>query len=173
MSSSSLSAPGMVENLYVSHHSWLVNWLRAKLGSSEQAADVAHDVFVRILQKVEWQAPREPRAYLTVIAKGLVINLYQRQAIELAYVEALAALPEQSAPSEEERHIILETLTRLQLALSQLPAAVSSVFLMSQLDGLRYAEIAERTGLSLRTVNRYMVMGFEQCLMVMAQDQER
>jgi len=170
MSSRPLSASGHIEDLYVSHHGWLVSWLRARLGSTDQAADLAHDVFVRILQKVEWQAPHEPRAYLTVIAKGLVINFYQRQAIERAYLDALATLPEASAPSEEERHLILETLTHLQNALSKLPTGDSSVFLRSQLDGLRYAEIAQRTGLSLRTVNRYMVTAFERCLLVMTQD---
>ena len=38
------------------------------------------------------------------------------------------------------------------------------VFVLSQMEGLTYAQIAARTNLSDRTVKRYMAQGFELCL---------
>jgi len=78
-----------------------------KLGNAFDAADLAQDTFTRILGTRDLAGIKEPRAYLTTVAKGLVINWYQRQALERAYLEALALLPEPQAPSAEQRYIIL------------------------------------------------------------------
>ena len=150
--------------LYVEHHGWLFNWLRKRLGNRDQAADMAHDTFLRILLKAESAPIAEPRAYLTVIAKGLLANQWRRQQLERAYLDALALLPELYAPSPEERATILETLLEIDDVLSRLPDKVRTTFLLAQLEGLTYPEIAERLGLSLRTVKRYMVQAFELCL---------
>ncbi len=165
-----MSAPGLsppsaaVAALYVNHRNWLYGWLRGRLGCAEDAADIAQDVFIRVLQKTRWQAPDEPRAYLVTIARGLMINLHHRRALERAYQEVLASMPEVQAPSVEQQQLILETLTQVQSALASLPPHVREVFLLSQLDGLTYPVIAQQCGLSLRTVKRYMVQGFACCL---------
>lgn len=156
-----------LHSLYADHHGWLHGWLRRKLGCSESAADLAQDTFVRVLQKRERQILREPRAYLTAIANGLVINLWQRQALERAYLEELALLPEAEAPSEESRLLILEALLQIEKLLQGLPPKVRSAFLLSQLDGMTYAEIAEHLDISMRTVKRHMVVAFAQCLTVL------
>jgi RNA polymerase sigma-70 factor (ECF subfamily) len=41
-------------------------------------------------------------------------------------------------------------------------------FLLSQLEGLTYVEIAERLGVTDRTVKRYMAAAFEQCILLVA-----
>lgn len=162
--STDTSSQRAMHALYVDHHGWLHGWLRKKLGCADNAADLAHDTFLRVLQKREPQILREPRAYLTTIARGLVINLWQRQALERAYLEELSLLPESEAPSEESRLLIFEALLQIESLLRALPPAVRSAFLWSQLDGLGYAEIADRLGVSTRTVKRHMVVAFEQCL---------
>ena len=92
-------------------------WLCKKLGNAFDAADLAQDTFIRILSSRDIAAIKEPRAYLTTVAKGLVINWYQRQALERAYLDALALLPEPQAPSAEQRYIILETLYEIDAML--------------------------------------------------------
>lgn len=166
MSSPSLSSHGYVEALYVAHHGWLVNWLRLKLDTHERAADLAHDTFMRLLSARQQTAAAEPRAFLTTIAKGLVVDHYRRRELEQAYLRSLAWLPEESAPSPESRALILETLLRIDTALDSLAPKVRNTFLLSQLDGLTYADIAARLGLSLATVKRHMVKAFRACLEV-------
>ncbi|VFB18051.1 RNA polymerase sigma factor [Pseudomonas fragi] len=73
----------------------------------------------------ETPAPGEPRAFLTVVAKRVLFNHYRRQDLERAYLQALADLPEQVAPSEEERAIILQTLMELDQLLDGLPSPAS------------------------------------------------
>lgn len=152
-----------IEVLYTDHHGWLQGWLRRRLGDSFAAADLAHDTFVRVLAKEVQPAFREPRALLTTIASGLVLNLRRHQRIEQAYLAALSTLPEQLAPSPEARAIAIEALVEMERMLDGLPLQVRQAFLMSQLDGLKQSEIAERLGLSVPTVRRYVTRALEQC----------
>ena len=45
-----------------------------------------------------------------------------------------------------------------------------AVFLYSQLDGLGYAEIGQRMGLSVRTVQRHFAQALERCLRAQRED---
>lgn len=163
-----------VAALYIDHHGWLQGWLRRRLGHAGDAADLAQDTFVRLLDAPDgtpeklarWQL-REPRAYLTLIAKRLVANLYRRRSLEHAYLEALSQMPEPLAPSPEERAILLETLQQVDAVLDGLKPAVRAAFLLAQLEGLGYAEIAERLALSERTVKRYMAQAMARCIVLM------
>jgi RNA polymerase sigma factor (sigma-70 family) len=153
--------------LYSDHHRWLQGWLRGKLGNASDADDLAQDTFARILAARTLNDIKEPRAYLTTIAKGILVNWYQRQALERSYLEALARLPEAVVPSPEQQHVILETLHQIDAMLDALPVNVKRAFLLSQIEGLKYEEIAERIGCSLISVKRYMKQAFLSCLMLM------
>ncbi|CAA2108165.1 putative RNA polymerase sigma factor FecI [Variovorax paradoxus] len=164
-----------VQALYSDHHGWLQGWLRKKLGNAFDAADLAQDTFVRILaapddmpeKQGDWQL-REPRAYLTVVARRLLANLYRRRSLEQAYLDALSTVPEPHAPSPEQQSIILETLQEIDAMLDGLAAPVRQAFLMAQLEGLGYAEIASRLSVSERTVKRYMADAMARCILLVA-----
>ena len=132
---------------YRHHHGWLHGWLRRKLGDAHHAADLAQDTFVRILmacraQELALEQLREPRAYLTTVAGRVLLNHYRRLSLEQAWLAALATQPEPFAASPEERLSILQTLHEVDALLDALPAKTRTVFLLSQLEGLTYAQIA-------------------------------
>lgn len=153
-----------ISMLYTNHHRWLLGWLSKKIGNAFDAADLAQDTFMRILAARDPANIHEPRAYLTMVAKGVVINWYQRKALERTYLEALALLPEPQVPSAEQRLLILETLHEIDAMLDALQPKVKTAFLLSQIEGLRYEEIAKQMAISLITVKRYMKQAFLQCL---------
>ena len=68
----------------------------------------------------------------------------------------MAQMPELVAPSEEERAIILQTLMELDQLLDGLPRLVKRAFLLAQVDGLSYGEIAKELGISIATVKRHL-----------------
>lgn len=153
-----------VTELYQDHHAWLLTWLRKKLGCAHHSADLAHDTFVRLLSAPPSQELREPRAYLTTVAHGLMVNHLRRQALERAYAEALAWLPVATSPSPESRALVMETLLEIDALLDGLPGKARQAFLLSQLEGLRYAEIAERLNVSVSMVKKYMMQAISHCL---------
>ena len=73
MSLSSVQNPHseLVGALYRDHRGWLLAWLRRNVACPQRAEDLSQDTFVRLLGRPELQAPREPRAFLAAIAKGL------------------------------------------------------------------------------------------------------
>lgn len=156
---------GHIRTLYLDHHGWLRERLQRRLGCLGQAADLAQDTFVRLLAREgELERLREPRAFLATVAQGLLANHWRRQALERAYLEALAARPQAVQPSPEAQALILETLTELDALLDRLPGRVRQAFLLAQLEGLTYAVIAERLGVSERMVKKYMAQAMLHCL---------
>ncbi|MEI2416403.1 sigma-70 family RNA polymerase sigma factor [Orrella sp. JC864] len=151
--------------LYEDNHDWLCQWLRRRLGCSHEAADLAHDTFLRVLRRADATASlREPRAFLTTIARGLLNDHWRRRSLEQAWLQALASLPQEVAASPETLLSMRQALQELDGLLAGLAPKAREVFVLSQLEGLGYAQIAARTGLSERTVKRYMAQGFALCL---------
>lgn len=148
--------------LYSDHHGWLQDWLRRRLGNAFDAADLAHDTFLRLLRSLE--PVREPRAYLTTIAHGLVVNHWRRQDLERAYRETLATVADTQAPSPEEGALLLEALCELDALLNQLNPKARTAFLLAQLEGYTYIEIAARLDVSERMVKKYMAQAMLHCL---------
>ena len=151
-----MSSAHPVELLYHDHHSWLTGWLRRRLGCPDSAADLAQDTFIRVLSSREPAVIIEPRAFLTTLAKRVLFNHYRRQDLERAYLDTLAQMPEMVAPSEEDKAIILQTLIELDQLLDGLPRLVKRAFLLAQVDGLTYPQIAAELSISVATVKRHL-----------------
>ncbi|CAB5716204.1 Probable RNA polymerase sigma factor fecI [Delftia tsuruhatensis] len=161
---------GDISVLYAGHHGWLQRWLQRRLANAGDAADLAQDTFVRLLvaPSSEATALREPRAYLATVARRLLINHLRRQSLEQAWLQALAALPEPQAPSPEQQLLILQALQEVDAMLDGLPPKVRRVFVLSQVEGLTYAAIAEEMGVGLRSVKRYMAQAMAECILLSA-----
>jgi RNA polymerase sigma-70 factor (ECF subfamily) len=56
--------------------------------------------------------------------------------------------------------------------LDGLGAKPKQAFLMSQLEGLTYAEIARRLEVSVSSVNKYMARAIERCLLAMLDNRD-
>ncbi len=155
--------------LYAEHHRWLLGWLRQRLGCLHDAADLAQDTFIRVLaaRNVASVEPiHEPRAFLRTVAGRLLSNHLRRRALEQAWQQTLASLPEPEVPSPEVQAVLLQTLHEIDALLDGLPARARRVFLLAQLEGLTYAQIAELLGVSVRTIKRDMAEAFEQCILL-------
>lgn len=153
------AAQESVRLLYCDHHRWLQAWLRRKLGGADEAADLAQDAFVRLM------APRmapvlaglqEPRAFLTTIARGLVVDHFRRADLERAYLADLAALPAALQPSPEARLQAVQGLQALDAMLAGLTPKTRAAWLYSRLDGMAHAEIAALLQVSVPRVRQYL-----------------
>jgi RNA polymerase sigma-70 factor (ECF subfamily) len=159
------SSYSVVTGLYGEHHAWLVAWLARKVRNTADAADLAHDTFLRLIgkQAAELETLREPRALLTSIAKGLVVDHWRRRDIERSYLDALASLPESYAPSPEARQIALDTLVRLDALLDGLKPALRCALLWTRLEGTAMSEVAARLDVSIATAERYLARALRHC----------
>lgn len=163
--SSPLPVHDTVDQLYREHNGWLKGWLRKRLGCPQNAADLAHDTFVRILASRDLLGLQEPRAFIGTVARRLLIDRARRQAIEQAYLDELARMADdgEGYPSAEQVADAINALEQIAQALLGLNAKARTAFLLRHLDGLSHEQIAQRLGVSTRMVQKYLVQGLLHC----------
>ena len=128
MSTLAQCTPLTLESLYRAHHGWLTQWLTRKLQSVFDADDVAQDTFMRVISGESLTTIRDPKSFLCTVAKRVMVDLFRRNALEKAYLEMLALLPEALAPSAEERQSHLETLQLVDQMLDGLSGKARNAF---------------------------------------------
>lgn len=157
-----------IEELYQSHYGWLRTWLQRRLDNDSDAADLAQDAFVRLLVTPRgFDSPCGARAYLRTMGKRLCIDLWRRREVEQAWREALRQA-QGVAPSPEQQAIVIETLLELGNILQRLPAKVREAFILAQVEGLKYRDVAERLNVSERMVKKYMAQALVHCALLEA-----
>jgi len=166
----SVSGPSLsIEHLYLDHHGWLQGWLRRRLGCAADAADLAQDAFIRLLATPrQFNSPPEARGYLRTMANGLCIDLWRRREVEQAWLKTLACHPQAVEPSPEQRALVVETLLEIGDMLGRLSQKAAAAFIMAQVDGLPYREIATQLGVSDRMVKKYIAQAMLQCALIEA-----
>ncbi len=162
-----------VQHLYAAHQPWLQGRLQRHLRNAADAEDMTAETFLQVLSQPRLGHIREPRAFLTTIAKRLLFHFWRRRDLEQAYRDTLARLPEALAPSPEEQAMLQQSLTGIAAALEDLPPKARQAFLYSQIDGLGYDDIAQRLGVTPSTVRHYMAQGFRQCARMLASQADR
>jgi len=166
-----LSPQPSIDALYIDHHAWLKAWLQRRLGNAADAADLAHDAFLRLIVKPASRglaSGPEARAYLRAMAQGMCINLWRRREIEQAWLDTLAAQPLSVAPSAERQAVVLQALQEIAALLQSLPAKASQAFLLSAVGGMTAAEIGSELGVSSRMVRKYVAQAMLRCIQAQA-----
>lgn len=166
MSGADTTHSDYVGGLFRSHYDWLCSRLRYHLHHSLDASaeDIAADTFVQLLSRPEVLPIRQPRALLTTISQRLVYQLWRRRDLERAYLDAVQHDDEAVQPSPQDLAQMLEALEAIDRLLDGLPAKVKATFLLSQVNGLTYPQIAEQLGISQRSVSDYMTRAAQRCL---------
>ena len=151
------------QRLYAEHHHWLMGWLLRRLHCHADAADLTQDTFLRTLTSPHLGRIEEPRTFLCVVAKRVLYTFWRRNELERAYLEALAGLPVDVAPSEEEFALLREAIAAVDQLLAGLPSRVRHAFLLNRLEGLTHPQIAAQMNVSLATVERWIRRALTHC----------
>lgn len=137
------------------HYGRLRQRLTRLLGNGDLAGDALQDTWLRIQgrEHEEDAQIQSPTGYLIRVAVNIAMDIQRRQSRTMPY-EAVSALlevsdpspgPEQAAQGRSELEAVLQLMERL-------PRRRREVLLMVRVEGLQQKEVAERLGVSLRTV---------------------
>lgn len=153
----------MFEFLYRQHHHELLGFLDRQLGSRDQAADLCHDAYLRLLAAPVRRVLDNPRAYLFRIARNLLIDHRRRQHPELIAIDALEPVlvcPRACPETDVCQRQCVHQLTR---TLGALPARLRQALIWHRLEGLTQREIGQRLGVSERMAGRYIAQAMTRC----------
>jgi RNA polymerase sigma-70 factor (ECF subfamily) len=140
----------------------LRHYLLRRLPRSQDAEDVIQEVFMRLLRIKDSTLVRDPRAYIYGIALHVVREFRMRaeragtwMTFDPEVVRTLAEHPEEISPDALPDRLDLQR--QIERALQELPPLHMKIFLLHKRDGYSYEEIAEKVGLSVHTVDKYLV----------------
>ncbi len=122
-------------------------------GNIEQAEDVAQEAFMKLWEKRTEIKRETVLSYLFRIAHNIFINQTRHAKLSFNFQnQNKTAEIDNSSPEYELE--LKEFDIQLQNALASLPEKMRVTFLMNRVDGLKYKEIAERLGVSIKTIEK-------------------
>ena len=129
-------------HLFRTHHLAVFRFLRRMTGSAEEAEELTQDVFMRVVRTLpRYRAEGRDEAWLFRIARNVLLNR-RRDRGRRPEAAALEVADVGGRSGEAERRVALDE------ALSDLDGADREVFLLREVGGLGYAEIAETCGMT-------------------------
>jgi len=147
---------------YAEYSAELHRYLMRRIARPEDADDLAQEVFLRLMRVERPERVRKPVAYLFSVAAHLIREFKLRAGKEQEHViydsEAVERAGDMltSGPTDELAHG-LNLQRQLGRGLMRLPPTHRTVLLLVKRDGLSHEEAAKAAGLSVHTVERYVV----------------
>jgi RNA polymerase sigma-70 factor (ECF subfamily) len=136
----------------------LIRFFRRRTGTDAEAEDLTQEVFLRLLRRPDAEAVENPEAFLFRTAVNLLRDRARRNSTTASHAIELADRQETVEGLSPER--VLEGRQSLAAAmriLEELDERVRDAFILHRLEGLKYAEIAELFGVSVSSVEKYVI----------------
>lgn len=148
----------------------LRRFLTKRLKCAEAAADLTHETYLRLHQhNGTSDTPHDnARALAFHIAMNLAVDYQRKASVRSRYlvdeaIDAIAETPSGGQTQPERILIAQQRLATLQTALDELSPVCRTVFLLHGVEGLKYAEIAVRMGISVSMVGRHLAQAMLHC----------
>jgi RNA polymerase sigma factor (sigma-70 family) len=157
------SRVAVVERLFREHNEALLRFLRGRVGSRNEALEVAQEAYVRLLSLDQPGAVSYLRAFLFKTAANIAIDRHRRHRNydKVTGAQLFSELTENRTP---ERQVAAEqTLQRLARLIESMPPKCRAAFVMSQIQGLDADTIAARLGITDSMVRKYVVRALLHC----------
>ena len=142
------------KDLFDNHFDSVRNYIYYRSGDAEAATDIAQETFLRIWEKHPSSDPENITGLLFKIARDQFVSQFRKQEVISKF--RLKTKPDIAVRSPEDQMMFEELKDRYETALANLPEKQRTVFLMSRMEQLKYNEIAERLGLSVKAVEKRM-----------------
>ncbi|HTO39580.1 MAG TPA: sigma-70 family RNA polymerase sigma factor [Rhizomicrobium sp.] len=160
-----VSAVSAVEDWFVREvlplEAMLMHFLHQNWRNKADLEDFRQEIYAQLLQAAETALPERTRPFVFATARNLLINRVRRE--QIVPIDAVADMDSFALASDEpgpDRNVIArDTLRKLHLALDRLPPRAREAVVMRRIEGLSRSEIAQRMGITERTVAEHIANG--------------
>ncbi|MGO4683994.1 RNA polymerase sigma factor [Hyphomicrobium sp. 2TAF46] len=155
----------IMRRLFVDGYDELKARLTQRLGSADLAGDAMHDAWLRLARADSVGAVQSPANYLFRVVLNVADDHRRREKRHRSAIDIEDALevPDEAATPEE---ILLaqSDLAAFQAILEELPERQRTIFLAARIGNMPRQEIADRLGISRRSVAREILLAHKHCL---------
>lgn len=146
-----------LEEAFRSERRRLLRYLGRRAGP-DQAPDLVQEVFTRAAGSRQAGVLANPAAFLTRIARNLLIDRARRRHANNVILFPLDEARDEVVQPEQDIAIQASDLQRAyEQAIDRLPEKTRRVFLMSRVENLTYRQISEELGITVATVEYHMM----------------
>lgn len=143
------------KEIFNSYFDAIRNYVFYKTSDEELAQDIAQDVFTLLWKKKDSIELTNVKALLYKMASDLVITHYRKNSVRLNFSKniVLEETDNRNPTTDLEYEDLAKRYTK---TLESLTPEQREVFLMSREESMKYHEIAERLGLSVKAIEKRM-----------------
>lgn len=145
------------ERLFRAHYSSMCSYANNFLRDLDASEEIVQEVMFRLWVNRENIAfDTSPRSYLFRAVRNSCLNFLKHMNVREEYRAEREARVQELQRSQEDEMIVSELQEKIREAVDRLPVERRKVFILSRYEGLTYAEIAVRLGISVKTVENQM-----------------
>lgn len=123
------------------------------VGDWDEAKGLVHEVFVAVWEKFDsLPSDTQYRSYLYTAVRNRCLNYIRDKKTHLS----IDRVPENLLVEQQTTLETSELERQIEMAIQSLPEKCRMIFELSRLEGLKYAQIAEKMGISIKTVEAQM-----------------
>lgn len=131
----------------------IFNYIYYKFGNEEKANDAVQEAFVKLWENCAKVAPAKAKSFLYTVANNLYLNTIKAEKVRLKYADKSLKTTNESPEFLMEENQFKD---KLDHALNSLPENQRTTFLLNRIDGIKYAQIAEMEGVSIKAIEKRM-----------------
>lgn len=143
------------------HEEALVNYLLRVWPRRDEVPDLRQETYIRVYQAAATTRPTSAKAFMFTTARHLMADRIRRQRVisidTMGDLDTLNVLIDEITPEQKVR--ARQELRRLAVAFDSLPPRCRETVWLRRVDELSQNEVAQRLGISPRTVEKHLVKG--------------
>ena len=145
------------EEVFRSYYPALCRYARSILNEPEAAEEAVQQTFIAVWEKREnIHFSVSLKAYLYRAVHNRCLNEIEKQKVRREYAADHMQQPETAAMPADAPQRQKELQTLIREAIDRLPEQCGKIFRLSRFEEMKYAEIAEHLGISVKTVENQM-----------------
>ena len=145
------------ESLFRSSYVALVNYAKTLIKDNDTSEEIVQDLFFRIWQKKEKiKIESSLSGYLFRSVHNECLHYIEHNKVKKRYAEEMSYRQPESQESPSDILHYRELQDKIARILERLPERCGIIFYMSRFEGLKYAEIAKKLSISVKTVESNM-----------------
>ena len=160
------TAPFSVDDTIRRYHDALMSFLRQRSHFQHEAADIAQETYLRLMQYEGAHNVRSASALLFRVATNVgndrIRSANARHAHDHCSIEELDLLDDH--PSPERELDARQELEQVYEVIAELPAKCRQVFILSRVKHMTYPQIAQHCDISVKMVEKHISHALEICL---------
>ena len=142
------------KNLFEMHFAQVRNYVFFRSGNTEVATDIAQETFLKIWEKQNSIQIEKVKGLLFKIAGDLFISHHRKEKRSFEFFNYYVFDKETQSPEDE--FAFKQLKENYSNALNKMREKQRTVFLLSRVENLKYTEIAEMQGISVKAVEKRM-----------------